>query len=373
MPVDLPISIDRFDRSARAAVGTDHRELLLAAVLSAVLASGLVLPKIVTCALGAMDESCAVPPQGWFVLWLGFAVWNGALWLAAILSRRWLIKDGGGDRVVGLGLQILLLAMASPAIGAVIGQTDGHLLPRHPYELQMHAMFASVACLTIEYRRRRQAREQAAEALQREAPMLDRQLDEARSALLHAQVEPHFLFNTLAHVRRLAQTDPPAAHAMLGDLRRYLSAALPELRQTQTPLARELDLVRAFLALHQRRIGEDRLTLRFEIAPGLDEVVVPSTCLLTLAENAIKHGITPMVEGGEIAVLAGPDPERPGLLRLEVADTGAGMTPGGGTGTGLVTLQAKLAALHGGAAKLSLLLNQPRGLIARVELPWSRS
>ena len=367
----LPPLLARFDRAARAAFGTDHRELLLAAVLSGVLAACLILPRVLTCALGALDETCAPPPQGRLWLWWNIAIGNAVLWLIAIVSRRWILKADGTDRVVGLGLQILGIAMISPAIGALLGLTDGHLTPRHPYELQMYAMFASVACLTIEYRRRRDARDQAAEALQREVPTLSRQLDEARTALLQAQVEPHFLFNTLAHVRRLAQTNPPAARAMLGDLRRYLSAALPELRQTQTPLNRELDLVRAFLALHQRRIGDNRLTLRFEVAPGIEHAVVPSTCLLTLAENAIKHGITPMVDGGEIAVRAGPDPDQPGRLRLEVADTGAGMTPGGGTGTGLVTLQARLAALHGGAAKLSLILNQPRGLIARVELPWS--
>jgi len=156
---------------------------------------------------------------------------------------------------------------------------------------------------------------------------------------------------------------------MLTDLRHYLDAALPELRQAQAPLARELALVRAFLALHQRRIGPERLRLRFDIAPGLDAVVVPSTCLLTLAENAIKHGIAPQVDGGEIVVRAGPDPETPGLLRLEVADTGAGMGESSGGGTGLATLRARLAAQHGPDARLSLHLNQPRGLVARVQVP----
>lgn len=347
---------------------TDRRELLMTAVFSALLAGGLALPKWMACSLGAQDAGCA-PPQGWWLLWLGFWAWNAVLWGAAILTQPWL-PAAPGARMPGLVLQVLGITLLSPSIGALLGLTDGHVVSRHPYELQMHAMFVSVACLAVEFNRRRHRREADSQALQHNARTLAYQLDQARAALLQAQVEPHFLFNTLAHVRRLAQTDPTAARAMLADLRHYLSAALPEMRQAQTPLARELDLVRAFLALHQRRIGPDRLALAFDVAPGLEQAIVPSTCLLTLAENAVKHGITPQVDGGEIAVRAHPDPERPGQLRLEVADTGAGMSAGSGTGTGLVTLRARLAALHGADARLSLIVNQPRGLVARVQLPW---
>jgi len=250
------------------------------------------------------------------------------------------------------------------SVGAAKGEVSA-------YALQVLITFAACVCLGLEYRLRGQSGAADAERLQRDEQAQARQLDAARAALLQAQVEPHFLFNTLAHLRRLARTDAGAAHAMLSDLRRYLAAALPELRQAETPLARELELVAAFLALHQRRIGPERLALHYDIAPGLDEVIVPSTCLLTLAENAIKHGIGPQVEGGEICVRAGPDPDEAGLLRLEVADTGAGMGSGSGGGTGLATLRARLAA-HGAAARLSLHLNQPRGLIARVQLPWPR-
>jgi signal transduction histidine kinase len=345
------------------------RALLAAAALSLALALALLLPGLVRCALLPADGDehlCRVNPG--LSGGLGLAVLLWGLWLGAALTQHWLPHDRSA-RPWGLAVQVAaltLLAMAVNRVLHVIGPQDGRITP---YTLQILLTFSTCVCLGLDYRERGRRREADADSLQRSEQEQARQLDAARAALLQAQVEPHFLFNTLAHLRRLARTDAAAAHAMLGDLRRYLDAALPELRQAQVPLARELELVRAFLALHQRRIGVERLRLHYDIAPGLDDVIVPSTCLLTLAENAIKHGIAPQVAGGEITVRAQPDADEPGLLRLEVADTGAGMGSGSGGGTGLATLRARLAA-RGPDAKLSLHLNQPRGLIARVQLPW---
>ncbi|KQV61026.1 hypothetical protein ASC95_06310 [Pelomonas sp. Root1217] len=341
--------------------------LLAAAALSAALALALLLPGALRCALWREDHGCGtgVGLKGG----LGLAALLWGLWLAAALTQP-LLPRAGVARRWGLAVQIGGLTLLFATLNGVlhtVGAPDSRL---NAYTLQMLLTFAACVCLGLEYRQRGSRGEADAQALQREEQVQARQLDEARAALLQAQVEPHFLFNTLAHLRRLARTDAQAAHAMLADLRRYLAAALPELRQAETPLARELELVAAFLALHQRRIGPERLALHYEIAPGLEDVIVPSTCLLTLAENAIKHGIGPQVGGGEICVRAGPDPDDAGLLRLEVADTGAGMGSGSGSGTGLATLRARLAAAHGADAKLSLHLNQPRGLIARVQLPW---
>jgi signal transduction histidine kinase len=346
------------------------RALLAAAALSVLLALALLLPGAVRCALWPEDQGDhGCDKDVGLIGGLGLAVLLWGLWLGAALTQRWLPRDPAARRW-GLALQIGGLTLLFTQINSFIhtvGPPSGEI---SAYTLQVLLTFASCVCLGMEYRQRGRHGEAAAETLRRSEQDQARQLDAARAALLQAQVEPHFLFNTLAHLRRLARTDAVSAHAMLADLRRYLAAALPELRQAETPLARELELVAAFLALHQRRIGPERLALRYEIAPGLDEVIVPSTCLLTLAENAIKHGIAPLVDGGEICVRAGPDPDEPGLLRLEVADTGAGMGNSSGSGTGLATLRARLAAAHGPGAKLSLHLNQPRGLIARVQLPW---
>jgi signal transduction histidine kinase len=344
--------------------------LAAAAGACLVLAGGLLMPDLVNCKFASEDQACAATHLHGIRSWLAVSFMLYTLWLGAALSQPWL--PGAPDRRRwALALQIVALTVLSTCVGLIVHRHfGGPDINFAPYSLQVQATITACVCLALEYHQRGRRQLTRVESLRRNEQEQARQLDAARAALLQAQVEPHFLFNTLAHLRRLAHTDAKAARAMLAELRRYLAAALPELRQSETPLARELELVAAFLALHQRRIGPERLALRYEIAPNLAEVIVPSTCLLTLAENAIKHGIGPQVQGGEICVRALPDPDDAGLLRLEVADTGAGMGNGSGSGTGLATLRARLASAYGSAARLSLHLNQPRGLVARVQLPW---
>jgi sensor histidine kinase YesM len=359
----MPLSPPRLTLLSRPA-------LAIAAMACLALAGGLMLPELVNCKFASEDNICRARNLPGVRAWLAVGFMLYVLWLGAALSHPWLPRSPRWRRW-GLAAQIIALTLLSTLVGLIVHRRfGGPNINFHPYSLQVQATITACACLALEYHQRGRRQQADAESLHRDEQEQARQLDAARAALLQAQVEPHFLFNTLAHLRRLAHTDAVAARSMLGELRRCLAAALPELRQAETPLARELELVTAFLALHQRRIGPERLTLRYEIAPGLGDVIVPSTCLLTLAENAIKHGIGPQVEGGEICVRALPDPDEPDLLRLEVADTGAGMGSSSGSGTGLATLRARLASAYGAAARLSLHLNQPRGLVARVQLPW---
>ena len=346
-----------------------RRGLALSAALCLALAAGLRLPALLGCLLTVGDRACHVLSVLSLRSWFAWATVLWVVWLGAALTHDWLPQDPVRRRWA-LAMQIVGLAVGLMLLFALLGRLGGPRVDIHLYVLQVHAIFAACACLALEYHQRGRRGLAEAARLRLNEQALAGQLDAARAALLQAQVEPHFLFNTLAHLRRLAHTDAAAARDMLGDLRRYLAAALPELRQPETPLARELELAAAFLALHQRRIGPARLQLRTEIAPGLEDVIVPSTCLLTLAENAIKHGIGPQVDGGEICVRARPDPDDADLLRLEVADTGAGMGESSGSGTGLATLRARLAAAYGSRARLSLHLNQPRGLVVRLQLPW---
>lgn len=235
-----------------------------------------------------------------------------------------------------------------------------------PYLVQVTVLQAICVVAAYEYLQRTRHARQCTHALQLQQQQMAREVDAARLQLLQAQVEPHFLFNTLAHLRRLAQTDVPAARATLAELLKVLAEALPSLREPHTSLLRELTLVRAYLGLHQRRMGEARLRVWFDIEAGLDAVQLPSTSVLTLVENAVKHGIAPSVDGGEIGVRAWRDGA---LLRIDVRDTGLGMGSGSGHGTGLANLRARLKALHDTRASLSLMLNEPRGLVAQIALP----
>ena len=194
-----------------------------------------------------------------------------------------------------------------------------------------------------------------------------RQMDEARLQMLQAQIEPHFLFNTLATVRRLYQTDAAAAESMLDNLMRYLTVALPQMRASDSTLGREVALAEAYLAVQKIRMGR-RLAFAIEVPAELRDASVPPMMLLTLAENAIKHGLSPLPEGGFVRIGASVEGSE---LRLEVADSGQGFVKTAGGGTGLSNIRARLSAIYGQGAQLRVGLNKPRGVTATIALPYA--
>lgn len=194
---------------------------------------------------------------------------------------------------------------------------------------------------------------------------LDTELMQTRLQLLRAQVEPHFLFNTLSVVRALSRSDRAATVAMLDNLMRYFEAALPRLRQSEVPLAEEIKLVEAYLALYRARMGS-RLGYEFDVRDDLGALKVPSMMLLTLVENAIKHGVSPTVEGGIIRVTAKREQER---LLLKVADSGRGLDARLGRGTGLANIRQRLVMMYGPDAALTLRPAEPRGVVASICVP----
>jgi hypothetical protein len=187
----------------------------------------------------------------------------------------------------------------------------------------------------------------------------------ARLQALQAQVEPHFLFNTLAHVKWLYQRDPGRGRHMLDRFLDYLQAALPRVRQSATTLEQELQLARAYLDLQQLRIG-DRLEFSIDVPPEIASLRFPPLMLLTLVENAIKHGIAPQPGGGSIGIRAQAD-ER--VMRIEVRDTGAGLRQASGSGIGLANVRERLVALFGAGARLVIEPNLPHGVVAAIEIP----
>ncbi len=201
-----------------------------------------------------------------------------------------------------------------------------------------------------------------------ERSQLERQALDARLRVLQGQVEPHFLFNTLANVRELVESGSPQAGAVLESLIAYLRAAVPRLGASgDGTLAQELELVRAYLEVMQMRIP-DRLSFLVNADPALEALPFPAMALLTLVENAVRHGIDPREEGGRIEVRVTREGER---LRAQVLDTGAGLgtghAPGGGTG--LANLRERLRLLHGEAASVTLSPLSPHGVSAELLLP----
>jgi signal transduction histidine kinase len=194
---------------------------------------------------------------------------------------------------------------------------------------------------------------------------LDAQMDEARLQVLQAQIEPHFLFNTLAHVKRLYQTDAAAARTMLDNLMRYLTVALPQLRAADSTVGSEADLAKAYLDIYRIRMGS-RLAVEIRVPDALRGARLPPMMLLTLVENAVKHGLSPLAEGGFVRIEATADA---GTLELKVADTGRGFVGACGAGTGLANIRARLTALYGDAGRLSLFPNAPRGVTASIAVP----
>ena len=219
-----------------------------------------------------------------------------------------------------------------------------------------------------------QRRSSRASARMRQAQVdrvaLQKQTLEAQLQVMRAQIEPHFLFNTLANAKRLCQTNVARGVTMLDNLVLYLRAALPQMRDgAAITLGDEIDLVRAYVAVLSIRMGA-RLRFTSDVPERLRGHEFPPMMLLTLVENAIKHGINPSPDGGRIDVVASTSS---GDLVLAVADTGVGfgVAATGGTGIGLANTRARLGALYGARAELSLAANEPHGVIVTVRVPAS--
>ena len=194
---------------------------------------------------------------------------------------------------------------------------------------------------------------------------LGRQMSEAQLQVLQSQIEPHFLFNSLAHVRRLYQTDPRAGRAMMRHLSRYLSAAQPALRQTSIGLGHDLELAVAYLGIQKIRMGS-RLAFEIDVPDEAREARVPPMMITTLVENSIKHGLSPLPEGGMVRIVARLDGS---ALTVSVSDTGQGFQASLGTGVGLANIRARLGVLYGASGELSLHQNMPRGVMAAIVVP----
>jgi len=212
-----------------------------------------------------------------------------------------------------------------------------------------------------------------AELVAKEATMqanvatLERRLMEAQMAALQAQVEPHFLFNTLALIGQLIETDPPEAARVHAHLIEYLRSTLPQMRARDGgTLGKQVELSKAYLAIMQARMKE-RLNVRFEVPMFLGSAPFPPMMLQTLIENSIKHGLEPKIAGGTVTVRAYVDGA---TLHVEVCDDGVGIDPHADDGIGLANIRERLQLLYGDKAELVIQMPPSGGACALIKLPY---
>jgi len=213
--------------------------------------------------------------------------------------------------------------------------------------------------------RRVSERRKGEEALVRNTAT-DKELAVAKLNLLHAQVEPHFLYNTLASAQVLTRSDPAKADRMLGNLITYLRTSMPRTDDAKSTLGEELERAQAYLEILKIRMG-DRVTAEIQVPESLRRTPMPPMMLQTLVENAIKHGLEPVPGGGTIWILAR---EVDGKVSITVADNGRGFSEdGGGTGIGLKNVRERLRLAYGDAASFAIVANFPKGVTATITVP----
>ncbi|OQA31931.1 MAG: Sensor histidine kinase YpdA [Betaproteobacteria bacterium ADurb.Bin341] len=267
-------------------------------------------------------------------------------------------------------LAVTLAIPTSSALGYVLARFIGNFsLPPSQSEAGMAILIGLVFGGIVSaffYLRERNNKLQA-EVQARELQRLEAEKGriEAQLKMLQAQIEPHFLFNTLSNVSALIGADPGLAAKLLESLIVYLRASLARTRAGQGSLGDEVALLQAYLAILKIRLGA-RLDYAFDFAPELRSLPFPPMLLQPLVENAVVHGIEPKPEGGMIRVSAALSG---GRLVLAVRDNGAGLKGNSGQGLGLVNVRARLESLYAGAARLQLSENAEGGMTALLEVP----
>ncbi|HXY76809.1 MAG TPA: histidine kinase [Steroidobacteraceae bacterium] len=292
--------------------------------------------------------------------------------LLAVVTAGDLAPKRGWTRLAALTTTVVVASgacvLARLEVEVLLGlRPQGHFLFKLSYLWPRYAVLAGLLAIVREFYRHELAASDAARRAEREQAIAEGDATEARLQVLEARIEPHFLFNTLANVRRLYEQDGTAGRGMLTSLIHYLEVALPQLRERDSTLQREMSLVRAYLDIQRIRMGE-RLDARLEVPQSLAPHPLPPMLLLTLVENAIKHGLDPLPSGGVISVSAS---QRGAHLVVSVTDTGVGFRSAIGVGSGLANIRARLATTYGSQAHLALENNESGGATASIALPFA--
>lgn len=371
----VPAGLRRYFACKLAAMSPAERESLYqfsSSVSTSAALLALLKLCIVLTVLGFLTNLAFLPATPWWqtvvaVNAIGAAV---AMALAGVWFNYGKIVRAKGKAlvtIVGLGL-----------LGGLFGAMTAMFERGHSWSLLLDKMpkivvtvtlvvtaLVAIPVIVVAMLRNRHYEIQAAQ-LKRDAEQerLARELSETQLRLLRAQIEPHFLFNTLGAVQQLAEQGAPRAAELTAHLIDFLRGSMSDMRCEQVALATEFDLVESYLRVMQIRMGE-RLRYTVEVPEALAATQVPSMLVLTLAENAIKHGIEPALHGGEIVVTAHDDG---GTIRIGVRDSGVGMSDTPGAGTGLENVRHRLRLAYGDGACLLLSEAEP-GLLAEIAIP----
>jgi sensor histidine kinase YesM len=289
----------------------------------------------------------------------------------AFVSRAIYLKTPPG------GLRIAILTIALPisvAVGLTVAQAvtgRGTWGDPHVWRgMAVGLFFGAIGAIVFVLSERIASEVRQRELIRSES---ERRAIEAHLKLLQAQIEPHFLFNTLANASSLIDTDPALAKHLLERLNDWLRVALARTRSDRASLGDELDMLENYLRIMQIRFGE-RLRWRLDVSDEARRSSFPPMLLQPLVENAVRHGIEPRLDGGEIRIGSRIDE---GELSIEVVDTGVGLgTPSDflpTTGTGLANVGARLATLFGDAGRLTLTDNADGGTTATLTVPLEGS
>jgi len=271
-------------------------------------------------------------------------------------------------------LFMLVLVMIAIITGTVVGWTLGSMAAglsvslfdqRFIPVMILGIMFGSIISHFFSYRERISQSEALIHEERIKRLTSEKKAVESNLRLLQAQIEPHFLFNTLSNILSLIDTDTEKGKSMLVDLIHYLRTSLSKTRENASTIGQEMEMIEAYLNIFRVRMGE-RLRYKIDIPDTIKDLPFPPMLIQPLVENAIRHGLEPKIEGGELFIRG----EKKGdIIMLEIIDTGMGFNEGEDTGVGLSNVRERLQSLYGGKGRLILEENRPSGLKAIIEVP----
>jgi sensor histidine kinase YesM len=275
-------------------------------------------------------------------------------------------------KAVLVAVALIIGTLCGSYLGSFLsGLSSSSLFEKHSLIqlLVLGVMFGSI--ITYFFTSREQLAESQALIQEEKIKRLtsEKKAAEANLKLLQAQIEPHFLFNTLSNVLSLLDTNPNKGKSMLVDFIQYLRASLTKIREDKATLGQEMEMIQAYLSIFKVRMG-DRLHYKIELPNKLKAISFPPMLIQPLVENAIKHGLEPKLDGGEILIRG---IEKDGKLGLEVVDTGVGFKGERDSGMGLSNIRDRLFSLYGNNGRLILEENSPHGLKAKIEVPHGKS